>query len=141
MWSLYGSKRDVIRTQSLFSLNKMTDEHFRLVVREQPQEMVLMKTQSYDSTLIDSPYSWIRLGLSLILSTVGGISLWSSVVVIPEIEVEFILIEGMRLYPILQLRWFRGWRYFHGTYNRRVRRYYSAIDKCCYARYWLLSGS
>jgi MFS family permease len=39
--------------------------------------------------LPDSRYSWIRLSLSLALSTIGGIGLWSTVVVLPAIEAEF----------------------------------------------------
>ena len=37
----------------------------------------------------DSPYAWRRLGVSLALSTIGGVGLWSSVVVLPTIEAEF----------------------------------------------------
>ncbi len=37
----------------------------------------------------DSPYSWRRLAVSLALSTIGGIGLWSVVVVLPTIEAEF----------------------------------------------------
>ncbi len=37
----------------------------------------------------DSAYSWWRLALSLIMSTIGGVGLWSVVVVLPTIEAEF----------------------------------------------------
>jgi MFS family permease len=37
----------------------------------------------------DSRYSWVRLAISLALSTIGGIGLWSSVVVLPTIQAEF----------------------------------------------------
>ncbi len=37
----------------------------------------------------DSAYAWRRLGVSLVLSTVGGIGLWSAVVALPAIETEF----------------------------------------------------
>ena len=53
-----------------------------------------MKPPLHDSKLIDGPYSWVRLGISLIISTVGGISLWSSVVVLPAIETEFMIDRG-----------------------------------------------
>ena len=53
-----------------------------------------MKPPLHDSKLIDGPYSWVRLGISLIISTVGGISLWSSVVVLPAIEAEFMIDRG-----------------------------------------------
>jgi MFS family permease len=37
----------------------------------------------------DSSYAWRRLMASLALSTIGGVGLWSSVVVLPTIEAEF----------------------------------------------------
>ncbi len=37
----------------------------------------------------DSRYSWLRLAISLALATIGGIGLWSSVVVLPTIQSEF----------------------------------------------------
>jgi MFS family permease len=37
----------------------------------------------------DSAYAWWRLVASLVIATVGGIGLWSSVVVLPVVEAEF----------------------------------------------------
>lgn len=37
----------------------------------------------------DSAYAWRRLAASLALSTIGGVGLWSSVVVLPTIQAEF----------------------------------------------------
>jgi MFS family permease len=37
----------------------------------------------------DSRYSWLRLAVSLALSTIGGIGLWAGIVVLPFIQVEF----------------------------------------------------
>jgi MFS family permease len=37
----------------------------------------------------DSPYAWMRLGLALVLGTIGGVGMWSAVVVLPSIEKEF----------------------------------------------------
>ena len=37
----------------------------------------------------DSNYAWFRLLISLALSTIGGIGLWSAVVVLPTIQAEF----------------------------------------------------
>ena len=37
----------------------------------------------------DSPYAWYRLGLALVLGTIGGVGMWSAVVVLPHIEREF----------------------------------------------------
>jgi len=37
----------------------------------------------------DSPYSWRRLLISLAMSTIGGVGLWSVVVVLPTLQTEF----------------------------------------------------
>jgi MFS family permease len=42
-----------------------------------------------DAYALDGRYAWRRLAISLALSTIGGIGLWSVVVVLPVIEVEF----------------------------------------------------
>ena len=44
--------------------------------------------------LTDSRYAWWRLAVSLALSTIGGIGLWSVVVTLPAIEAEFGLDRG-----------------------------------------------
>ena len=38
---------------------------------------------------VESGYAWRRLFLSLLLSTIGGVGLWSAVVVLPAIQTEF----------------------------------------------------
>jgi MFS family permease len=38
---------------------------------------------------IETPYAWRRLAFSLLLSTIGGVGLWSAVVVLPAIQAEF----------------------------------------------------
>ncbi len=38
---------------------------------------------------VESKYAWQRLVIALLLSTIGGIGLWSSVVVLPAIQAEF----------------------------------------------------
>ena len=42
----------------------------------------------------DGPAAWRRLAVALLLATVGGVGLWSSVVVLPVIEVEFGIDRG-----------------------------------------------
>jgi MFS family permease len=37
----------------------------------------------------DGAYAWMRLAVSLALSTIGGIGLWSAVVVLPTVQAEF----------------------------------------------------
>ncbi len=49
----------------------------------------------------DDGYAWWRLGLSLALSTIGGIGLWSVVVVLPTIEAEFGIDRGGASLPYL----------------------------------------
>ena len=43
---------------------------------------------------IDGPAAWWRLTASVLLATIGGVGIWSSVVVLPAIEVEFGLDRG-----------------------------------------------
>ena len=38
---------------------------------------------------VDSAYAWYRLGISLVLATVGSFSLWAFVVVLPPVQAEF----------------------------------------------------
>ncbi|MEN0076463.1 MAG: MFS transporter [Paracraurococcus sp.] len=38
---------------------------------------------------VDSRYAWIRLGAAVLLSTLGGVGLWSIVVALPAVQAEF----------------------------------------------------
>ena len=38
---------------------------------------------------MESAYAWRRLAASLAISTIGGVGLWSAVVVLPAIQAEF----------------------------------------------------
>ena len=38
---------------------------------------------------VDSPYSWLRLAITLVLGTIGSIGMWVAVVVLPEAQAEF----------------------------------------------------
>ncbi len=49
---------------------------------------------SAPSGLPDSQYSWRRLLISLIISTIGGVGLWSVVVILPTIQTEFNVDRG-----------------------------------------------
>ncbi|MEK9724688.1 MAG: MFS transporter [Rhodospirillaceae bacterium] len=60
-----------------------------------------MLTETDDADLIDGHYAWYRLGIALMLSTVGGISLWSSVVSLPAIEVDFAIDRGDASLPYM----------------------------------------
>ena len=49
-----------------------------------------MASQEEDrSKQLDSSYAWCRLIASLVIGTVGGIGMWSSVVLLPEIQAHF----------------------------------------------------
>jgi len=48
-----------------------------------------MREESPNDALLDGPAAWWRLGVILALSTVGGIGLWSVVVVLPAWQAEF----------------------------------------------------
>jgi len=52
---------------------------------EQPKEPPTVTTDAG----AESAYSWLRLAICVLLSTVGGISLWSVVVVLPAVQAEF----------------------------------------------------
>lgn len=54
-----------------------------------------------DIAVADSRYAWIRLLISLMISIIGGVGLWSSVVVLPAIEVEFGLSRGGASFPYM----------------------------------------
>ena len=53
-----------------------------------------VRTSSGSDALVDSGYAWRRLLVSLLLATIGGIGLWSSVVVLPAIQSEFGVSRG-----------------------------------------------
>jgi MFS family permease len=37
----------------------------------------------------DSPYAWLRLVVALLLSTIGGVGMWSAVVALPSVQADF----------------------------------------------------
>ena len=48
---------------------------------------------------IDSAPAWIRLGLATLLSTIGGVGMWSVVVVLPAVQAEFGVARGEASLP------------------------------------------
>ena len=38
---------------------------------------------------IDGPAAWRRLAIALVLSTIGGVGMWSAVVALPAVQAEF----------------------------------------------------
>ncbi len=39
--------------------------------------------------LVDSPYAWLRLGVALMLGTIGSVGMWSYVVALPAVQADF----------------------------------------------------
>jgi MFS family permease len=54
-------------------------------VTEQPAKTV----RGLPLSTAESPYAWLRLIVSLVITTIGGVGLWSIAVVMPTIEAEF----------------------------------------------------
>ncbi|TPQ46714.1 MFS transporter [Prosthecomicrobium hirschii] len=55
--------------------------------------------QSGREIAFDSGYSWFRLGLSILLTTLGGVGMWSVVVVLPMVQTEFAVARGAASFP------------------------------------------
>lgn len=49
--------------------------------------------------LTDSPYAWWRLSVSVLLSTIGGVGMWSVVVVLPAMQADFGIDRGAAALP------------------------------------------
>jgi MFS family permease len=52
-----------------------------------------------EAPLVESAYAWRRLIASLALSTIGGVGLWSVVVVLPAVQAEFGVARGSAALP------------------------------------------
>jgi MFS family permease len=48
---------------------------------------------------VDSPHAWARLAVSLLLSTIGGVGMWSVVVALPAVQAEFGVARGTASLP------------------------------------------
>ncbi|HET6308204.1 MAG TPA: MFS transporter [Rhodopila sp.] len=48
---------------------------------------------------IDSPYAWFRLAVSVVLSAIGGVGMWSVVVALPAVQAEFHADRGAASLP------------------------------------------
>src|SRR6187200_2681955 len=48
---------------------------------------------------VDSTYAWARLVVSLMLSTIGGVGMWSVVVALPAVQAEFGVARGTASLP------------------------------------------
>jgi MFS family permease len=48
---------------------------------------------------VDSPYAWFRLGVSVLLSAIGGVGMWAVVVTLPAVQTEFSAARGAASMP------------------------------------------
>jgi MFS family permease len=48
---------------------------------------------------VESPQAWVRLAVTLALSTIGGVGMWSVVVALPAVQVEFGVARGAASLP------------------------------------------
>jgi MFS family permease len=48
-----------------------------------------MSSSSPSIREVDSPYAWFRLGIAVLLSTIGGVGMWSVVVALPAVQTAF----------------------------------------------------
>lgn len=55
--------------------------------------------QSAKTSEVDSPYAWLRLSAALLLGTIGGVGMWSFVVVLPAVQAEFGVSRAMASVP------------------------------------------
>jgi MFS family permease len=47
----------------------------------------------------DSPYAWLRLGIAVALSTIGGVGMWSVVVALPAVQQDFAVDRSVASLP------------------------------------------
>ena len=49
---------------------------------------------------INSAYAWMRLGIALVLGTVGSVGMWSFVVALPAVQADFGVARGEASLPL-----------------------------------------
>jgi MFS family permease len=59
------------------------------VEEEQSDEGAATGSRRASSSGVDSAYAWTRLAVALLISTIGGVGMWSVVVVLPVVQSEF----------------------------------------------------
>lgn len=58
-----------------------------------------MNATAPDRYALDGSYAWLRLGISLLLGTIGGAGMWAVVVVLPMVQAEFGVDRSMASLP------------------------------------------
>jgi MFS family permease len=61
--------------------------------------MTARRSRTDSAALVETAYAWRRLAASLALSTIGGVGLWSVVVVLPVVQAEFGVARGSASLP------------------------------------------
>src|SRR5215467_13104201 len=61
--------------------------------------MTTRRSSVESDRLVETTYAWRRLAASLALSTIGGVGLWSVVVVLPAVQAEFDVARGSASLP------------------------------------------
>ena len=56
-------------------------------------------TDRADPGVVDSPYAWFRLVVAMVLCTIGGVGMWSVVVALPAVQMEFDVGRGAASLP------------------------------------------
>jgi len=63
------------------------------------QALRRVRGSGLDPAETDTPYAWRRLGAAILLSTLGGVGMWSVVVVLPAVQAEFGVARGAASLP------------------------------------------
>ena len=58
-----------------------------------------MSSTASSTREVDSPYAWFRLGIAVLLSTIGGVGMWSVVVALPAVQTAFAIDRGAASLP------------------------------------------
>ncbi len=53
----------------------------------------------HTTTQVDSPYAWMRLGVAVTLSTIGGVGMWSFPVALPTVQAGFAILRAEASLP------------------------------------------
>ena len=73
------------------------------------------------ASLVDGPYAWFRLAISVLLGTVGTIGMWVVVVVLPQVQQEFDVDRGSASLPFtLMMVGFAAGNVLGGRYTDRA---------------------
>lgn len=71
--------------------------------------------------LIDGRYAWMRLGISLILGSIGSVGMWSVVVILPAVQAEFAVDRADASFPYtLTMLGFAAGNVLIGRYTDKV---------------------